>query len=57
MRYGERRIADRIHVASYRSSSGFTLTVVLSFTDQTVVGFASNETSWFQQTGTFEVVA
>ncbi len=24
---------------------------------KTVVGFASNETSWFQQTGTFEVVA
>ncbi len=41
---------------SYLSKSGFTLTAVLRFQDESVVGFASNETSWFPVKGTFEVV-
>ena|SRR5579862_1795023 len=40
---------------SYLSKSGFTLTAVLRFQDQSVVGFASNESSWFPVKGTFEM--
>lgn len=54
--YGAARLTDDVHVVSYKSSAGFTLTVVLSFKDKRVVGFASNEKDWFQQQGTFEIV-
>ena len=50
------RIDDGTFVVSYLSESGFTLTVVLNTRDHTMIGFASNNESWFQQQGTFEVV-
>ena len=54
--YGAARVSDDIHVVSYKSTAGFTLTVILNFKDKRAVGFASNERDWFQQQGTFEVV-
>ena len=53
--YGTAKLTDDVHVVSYKSKGGFTLTVVLSFTDRQMVGFASNEKDWFQQKGTFEI--
>jgi hypothetical protein len=41
---------------SYLAESGFTLTVVLNTRSMEMVGFASNNDSWFQQKGTFEFV-
>jgi hypothetical protein len=41
---------------SYLSQSGYTLTAVLRFQGESVVGFASNEKSWFPVKGTFEVM-
>ena len=51
------KIGDGIFVVSYLSESGFTLTVILSTHDRTMIGFASNNESWFQQKGTFELFA
>jgi len=55
--YGSARMTDDVHVVSYKSTGGFTLTVVLSLRDKRMVGFASNEKEWFEQQGTFEVVS
>lgn len=57
VRYGTARVTDDVHVVSYKSTAGFTLTVVLNFKDKRMAGFASNEKDWFQQQGTFEVVS
>ena len=51
------KFSDGMFVISYLAESGFTLTVVLNTHNGTMVGFASNNDSWFQQKGTFEVVA
>ncbi|HUR62481.1 MAG TPA: hypothetical protein VM286_08990 [Candidatus Thermoplasmatota archaeon] len=45
-----------VFLVSYLAEGGYTLTVALDFDDDTVVGFASNESDWSQQSGTFEVV-
>ena len=55
--YRSARVADDVHVVSYKAPGGYTLTVVLNFAEKTAVGFASNEQEWVGQTGTFEVVA
>src|SRR5687768_15165882 len=55
--YGSARITDDVQVVSYKATSGFTLSVVLSLRDKRMVGFASNEKEWYQQQGTFEVVS
>lgn len=44
-------------VVSYLAESGFTLTVVLNPSAGTMIGFASNDESWFQQQGTFELAS
>ena len=50
------KVDDGLFAVSYLSDSGFTLTVVLNTRTSEMVGFASNNESWFQQKGTFEVV-
>jgi hypothetical protein len=50
-------IGDGRFVVSYLADGGFTLTVVLNTNDGTMVGFASNNESWFQQKGTFELAS
>jgi hypothetical protein len=37
------------------SDSGYTLTLALNFRTGRMVGFASNEKSWYPVKGTFEV--
>ena len=50
------KITSGVHVISYLSSSGYTLTVVLNFDDMSAHSYASNEKGWFPAKGTFEVV-
>ncbi len=50
------RVTPDVHVVSYLSESGYTLTAVLSFADMSVLSFASNEKQWFQAKGSFEIV-
>lgn len=50
------KITPGVHVISYLSSSGYTLTVVLNFEDMSAHSYASNEKGWFPAKGTFEVI-
>jgi len=50
------KVGDGMFVVSYLADSGFTLTVVVNTQKMEMVGFASNNDSWFQQKGTFEFV-
>jgi hypothetical protein len=54
--YGASRVADDIYVVSYLAPSGYTLTVVLNFGDQRLVGFASGAKEWFPVRGVFQVL-
>jgi hypothetical protein len=54
--YGAVKIDDQAWVVSYLAESGHTLTVVLNFANRQATGFASNDKTWHQLTGTFEVV-
>ena len=53
--YAALDVAPDVVAVSYLAPSGFTLTVVLSFADHRLVGFASNDKQWFPLRGTFEV--
>jgi len=53
---GVEKITPGVHVVSYLSSSGYTLTVVLNFEDMSAHSYASNEKGWFPAKGTFEVI-
>jgi hypothetical protein len=53
---GVEKVGDSAAVVSYLTSSGYTLTVVLNFADMSVISFASNEKTWSQASGSFEVV-
>lgn len=55
-KYAATRITDEIYLVSYLASSGYTLTVVLSFGDQQLTGFASGAKEWYPVRGTFQVV-
>ena len=54
--YAATRITDEIFAVSYLAPSGYTLTVVLNFGDQQLVGFASSAKDWHPVRGTFQVV-
>lgn len=54
--YGATRITDEIYIVSYLAGSGYTLTVVVNFEDQQLVGFASSAKEWYPVRGTFQVV-
>lgn len=55
--YAAVEVAEDVYVVSYLASSGYTLTVVLNFRDQKVVGFASSAKDWHPVRGKFEVVS
>jgi len=55
-RYGAVRIDDDTWAVSYLAESGHTLTVVLNFANHQATGFASNDKTWHQLSGTFDVV-
>ena len=44
--YGAFAVAGGVELVSYRSPSGFTLTLALNFDTDEIVGFASNEAQW-----------
>ena len=54
--YGAVRINDQTWAVSYLAESGHTLTVVLNFANHQAIGFASNDKTWHQLSGTFDVV-
>jgi hypothetical protein len=49
-------VADGAFLVSYLAASGYTLTVVLNFRDQQLIGVASSAKEWFPVRGTFEVM-
>jgi hypothetical protein len=53
--YAAFEVGRDVVAVSYLAASGFTLTAVLNFGDNTLVGFASNDKQWFPVRGTFEV--
>jgi hypothetical protein len=55
--YAAVEVADGVYAVSYLAASGYTLTVVLNFRDQRVVGFASSAKDWHPVRGRFEVVS
>lgn len=55
-KYASFKVAPGIHVASYLSESGYTLTTVLDLNTGKIYGFASNEKEWHPATGKLEVV-
>ena len=54
--YGAARINEETWAVSYLAESGHALTVVLDLKSHRATGFASNEKTWEQMSGTFEVV-
>jgi hypothetical protein len=54
-RYAAMPVGDDVSLVSYLSRSGYTLTVALCFTDQTLTGLASNENTWVPVRGFFEI--
>ena len=54
--YGAVRIDNQTWAVSYLAESGHTLTVVLDFADHRATGFASDDKTWHQLSGTFEEV-
>ncbi|HET9316010.1 MAG TPA: MoaF N-terminal domain-containing protein [Vicinamibacteria bacterium] len=55
-RYGAVRIDDQAWIVSYLAESGHTLTVVLNFANHQAIAFASNDKTWEQLSGTFEMM-
>jgi phenolic acid decarboxylase len=55
--YAAVEVADGVYLVSYLAPSGYTLTVVLNFRDQKVVGFASSAKDWHLVLGRFSVVS
>jgi hypothetical protein len=54
--YASMPVTADVQVVSYHSSSGYTVTLALSFRDGRIVGAASNTEQWFPVEGTFKVV-
>jgi hypothetical protein len=54
--YAAMEAAEGVYAVSYLAPSGYTLTVVLNFRDQTMVGFASSAKDWHPVRGRFEPV-
>ena len=54
--YASVKITDDICMVSYLSQSGYTLTVVLNFSDGSTAANASNEKDWLPAHGSFEVM-
>jgi hypothetical protein len=55
-RYGAVRVSEQTWVVSYLAASGHTLTVVLNFANHQATAFASDDKTWHQLSGTFELV-
>jgi hypothetical protein len=53
-KYASFEVAPDTHLVSYRSESGYTLTVALNFDTHRCFGIASNSKEWFPLSGTLE---
>jgi molybdenum cofactor biosynthesis protein MoaF len=51
------RIDDDACLVSYLSQSGYTLTVVLDFIEESLTGVASNDKCWYPVRGHFQVLS
>lgn len=47
-------VAPRVHLVSYLSSAGYTLTTCMNLETKQLHGFASNDKEWHPLTGTLE---
>jgi len=54
-RYAALAVGDDVCLVSYLSSAGYTLTVALCFTDQSLTGIASSQKTWVPVQGYFEI--
>jgi hypothetical protein len=55
-KYASFEIAPNIHLVSYLSSHGYTLTVAMNLASKKLHGFASNDKEWYPVEGAVEVV-
>jgi hypothetical protein len=55
VRYASFEIAPQIHLVSYLSTHGYTLTVAMNLGSKKLNGFASNDKEWYPLEGTVEV--
>ena len=55
-KYVSFEIAPNIHLVSYLSSHGYTLTVAMDLDSKKFHGFASNDKEWYPLEGSVEVV-
>ncbi|MEP7011396.1 MAG: MoaF N-terminal domain-containing protein [Acidobacteriota bacterium] len=54
--YASFEVAPDVHLVSYLSDSGYTLTVTLNLETLQCSGVASNAEEWYPSTGTVEVI-
>lgn len=54
--YASFEVAPDVHLVSYLSDSGYTLTVTLNLETLQCSGVASNAEEWYPSTGTIEVI-
>lgn len=54
--YASFEVAPDVHLVSYLSDSGYTLTVTVNLGTLQCSGVASNDKEWYPSTGTVEVV-
>ena len=55
-KYASYQIAPNMHLVSYLSNHGYTLTVAMNLDNKQLHGFASNDKEWHPVKGTVEVV-
>ncbi len=55
-KYASFEVAPDVHLVSYLSDEGYTLTVALNFETGKLYGFASNDKEWYPVSGTTETV-
>jgi len=55
-KYASFQIAPNMHLVSYLSNHGYTLTVAMNLDSKELHGFASNDKEWHPVKGTVEVV-
>jgi hypothetical protein len=56
VKYASFEIAPNVHLVSYLSSHGYTLTVAMNLDSKKLHAFASNDKEWYPLEGTVEVV-
>lgn len=56
IKYASFQIAPNMHLVSYLSNHGYTLTVAMNLDNKQLHGFASNDKEWYPLKGTVEAV-